>query len=62
MKKAPWWSVYTYELTFNTRDTYNYYFGDQTNDAYNVNVYQNAGTHVVNYSSDAPTIVKISGN
>ncbi|KAJ1324701.1 hypothetical protein MN608_09404 [Microdochium nivale] len=62
LKKAPWYSVYTYELTIFAKDTYNFKFTDEEPDSYTIDVYQNSGSHFVQYSSKAPTIVKISGN
>ena len=60
--KAPWYSVYTYRLTISTKDTYNYTFWDQEPDYYKLDVWQNSGTHTVEFSSGSPTIVRISGN
>ena len=59
---AEWWSPYKYKLSINTLDTYDYYFTDQSPDSYQLNVYQNAGTHEVEYRSDKPAIVSISGS
>ena len=61
--KAEWFSPYTWKLTINTNSTYDYYFKDQSpGDPYEINVYQNAGTHEVEYRSDQPNIVSISGS
>lgn len=62
LKKAPWYSVFTYELTIIAKDTYKFQFTDEEPDTYTLDVYQNSGSHYVQYSSKAPTIVKISGN
>lgn len=58
---AEWWSIYKYKLSINCNDTYDYHFDDEEPDSYRLNVWQNAGTHEVEYRSDRPTIVKISG-
>ncbi|KAH6680103.1 hypothetical protein F5X68DRAFT_234620 [Plectosphaerella plurivora] len=62
LKKAPWWSIYTYELTITATDTYDYKFTDASGDTYTLDVWQNSGSHYVQYRSDAPTIVSISGS
>lgn len=62
LEKAPWYSPYQYELTFNAKDTYHFYFTDEEPDTYGVNVFQNGGSHFVQYRSAKPTIVKITGN
>ncbi|KAL8782841.1 MAG: hypothetical protein Q9195_009562 [Heterodermia aff. obscurata] len=62
LEKAEWYSPYQYKLSFNCADTYNYSFKDQEPDTYGVNVFQNPGTHSVEYRSKAPIIVSISGS
>ncbi|KAF2225405.1 hypothetical protein BDZ85DRAFT_257448 [Elsinoe ampelina] len=62
LAKAPWYSPYTYELTIVAKDTYNFKFTDMEPDTYSLDVYQNAGSHYVQYSSKNPTIVSISGS
>lgn len=62
LKKAPWYSIYTYELTIVAKDTYKFSFTDEEPDTYTIDVYQNSGSHFVQYNSKAPTIVRISGN
>ncbi|KAG9853768.1 hypothetical protein KCU98_g2810, partial [Aureobasidium melanogenum] len=62
LQKAEWYSPFSYKLTINCKDTYTYRFTDETGDTYKLDVWQNSGTHSVEYSSDKPTIVKISGN
>lgn len=62
LKKAEWWSPFQYKLTINCNDTYDYDFKDEEPDSYRVNVLQNSGSHSVEYRSDAPTIVSISGS
>ncbi|KAG7422249.1 hypothetical protein ACKAV7_000155 [Fusarium commune] len=62
LDKAEWWSPYTYKLTIVAKDTYNYVFYDESGDYYTLGVWQNAGTHSVEYRSGKPTIVSISGS
>lgn len=62
LEKAEWWSTYSYKLTISCKDTYNYTFNDEEPDSYGLNVWQNAGSHSVEYSSSKPTIVSISGS
>lgn len=61
LEKAPWWSIYTYRLSINCEDTYNYRFYDEEPDNYDINVWNNAGTHTVEFKSERPTIVSVSG-
>ncbi|KAF5673254.1 hypothetical protein FDENT_10347 [Fusarium denticulatum] len=62
LEKAEWWSPFSYKLTISTKDTYNYVFHDESGDGYTLGVWQNAGTHSVEYSSGKPTIISISGS
>lgn len=62
LEYAEWYSYFKYKLTFSCIDKYNYKFKDQEPDTYACNVWQNPGTHSVEYDSKAPTIVSISGN
>ncbi|KAF4985856.1 hypothetical protein FGRMN_11072, partial [Fusarium graminum] len=59
LNKAPWYRPYTWRLTINVNDTYNYVFKDQSGDTYSLSTWQ-LGTHTVDYSSDNPTIISIS--
>jgi len=52
---------YQYILQFNNTDTYDYEFYDETNDSYEVNTWLDR-THFVQYDSDKPTIVRITGS
>ncbi|KAH7036045.1 uncharacterized protein B0I36DRAFT_373282 [Microdochium trichocladiopsis] len=61
LSKAPWWSPFKYELTITAKDTYDFRFTDEEPDTYKIDVYQNAGSHYVQYDSPRPTIVSISG-
>ena len=54
-------SDYQYILKFNNTDTYDYYFYDETNDSYEVNTFTTR-THYVQYNSEKPTIVRITGS
>ncbi|KAK4930442.1 hypothetical protein LTR66_016106 [Elasticomyces elasticus] len=60
--KAPWYSPYTWELTINCTDTYDFEFHDESGDKYELNVYLNSGSHYVQYSSGQPTITSIDGS
>lgn len=51
---------YEYTLSFTNTEHYDYYFTDKTNDHYENNTYRN-GDHFIQYSSDDPTIVSITG-
>lgn len=62
LEKAPWYSVYSYELTIVAQDTYDFQFVDQEFDTYSLRIYQNSGSHIVEFNSNSPTIVQISGN
>ena len=62
LERAELFSIYQYKLTVNCADTYDYKFTDQEPDTYRLNVFQNAGTHSLEYRSHSPTIVKISGS
>ena len=62
LDKAEWWSPFQYKLTINCSDSYDYEFKDGTGDTYKLNVWQNAGSHEVEYRSSNPTIVSISGS
>lgn len=61
LAKAPWYSIYTWQLTINCNDTYNYSFKDGTDDTYGINVCSIRTTHEVEFDSSNPTIVSISG-
>lgn len=64
IEKAPWYSPFTWQLTFNCRDSYHYIFTDETDSSggsYHVDVYVN-GVHSVQYRSDRPKIHKVSGS
>ncbi|KAF7563163.1 hypothetical protein G7046_g952 [Stylonectria norvegica] len=61
LDKAPWYSVKKYRLSINTEDTYDYEFFDEEPDEYGLNVWQTAGTHTVEFDSERPTIVSVSG-
>ncbi|MCJ1402855.1 hypothetical protein MMC11_006076 [Xylographa trunciseda] len=52
--------IWTYELFFDTNQTYNCTFTDKTGQGYGNNAFQ-TGVHSVNYNSDSPTIVQASG-
>ena len=62
LEKASLFSIYQYKLSVNCSDTYNYKFTDQEPDTYTLNVWQNSGTHSLEYRSSGPTIVSISGS
>ncbi|MCJ1282092.1 hypothetical protein MMC26_001415 [Xylographa opegraphella] len=62
LETAEWWSPYQYKLTINCTDHYDYYFTDESPDSYELDVWQNSGSHEVEYRSSKPTIVKISGS
>ena len=62
LEKAELLSIFQYKLTINCNDTYNYKFTDQSSDTYTLDVWQNAGTHSLEYSSSRPIIVSISGS
>lgn len=62
LDKAPWYSIYTWQLTINCNDSYNYYFTDGTGDTYNLNVFFTSTTHEVEFNSSDPTIISISGS
>lgn len=62
LEEAEWFSPYKYKLTINCKDTYDYTFFDKASDAYSISVWQNAGSHSVEYRSDNPTIVSVSGS
>lgn len=47
LDKAPWYSIYTWQLTINCTDTYNYQFTDATNDSYSLDVYSTSTSHEV---------------
>lgn len=52
--------IYHYQLFFDTDQTYNYTFTDKTGQGYGNNVFV-AGVHSINYNSNQPTIVLVSG-
>ena len=52
---------WNYMLQFTNEDTYHYYFTDQEGDTYSVNTFRN-GDHYLRYNSNAPNIVRVSGN
>ncbi|PTD08681.1 hypothetical protein FCULG_00011195 [Fusarium culmorum] len=60
-EKAPWYSIYQYKLTINTRDTYNYTFFDSEPDYYGLNILDTSGSHTVEFRSNNPTITSITG-
>jgi hypothetical protein len=62
LEKAPWYSLFKYKLTIITQDTYNYNFYDQEPDSYNLNIWQTAGSHTVEFNSKNPTITSITGS
>ena len=62
LETAAWWSIFKYKLTINCADTYNYRFTDQEPDTYGLDVFGNSGSHSLEYRSNSPTIVKISGS
>ncbi|KAK3818393.1 MAG: hypothetical protein J3Q66DRAFT_337487 [Benniella sp.] len=51
-----------YSVLFETDETYHYYFYDETGDWYGCNVFVTSWPHYVNYSSDRPNIVRITGS
>lgn len=53
-------SVWGYGLQFTNTDTYDYFFYDETGDCYEVDTWL-THTHFVQYNSDKPTIVCITG-
>ena len=55
-------SVFQYRLSIKCSDTYDYKFTDQSPDTYTLDVWQNAGTHILEYRSSEPTIRSISGS
>ncbi|KPM43291.1 hypothetical protein AK830_g3277 [Neonectria ditissima] len=61
LDKAPWYSPKKYRLSINVEDTYDYRFFDEEPDYYGISVWQTAGTHTVEFDSDRPTIVSVSG-
>ena len=61
LDKAEWYSPFSYKLTINTIDTYDYHFEDASYDYYELNVFQ-TGVHEVEYDSKNPNIISISGN
>ena len=62
LEKAEWYSPFQYKLTINCNDTYDYTFNDQEPDSYELNIWQNPGSHSVEYRSSKPIIVSISGS
>lgn len=62
LKKGPWYSIYNYELTVVAQDTYHFQFVDQEFDTYALRTYQNSGSHIIEFNSNSPTIVQLSGN
>ncbi|WAO95815.1 Hypothetical protein NCS54_01345900 [Fusarium falciforme] len=61
LEKAPWYSPKQWRLTIACEDTYNYRFFDEEPDYYDLNVWLTSGTHWVEYDSERPTIVSVSG-
>jgi len=61
LSENPILSLYEYSLWFTNLDHYDYYFVDETGDIYECNTFSNAN-HVVQYSSDKPTIQKVKGS
>ena len=51
---------YEYTLSFTNTEHYDYYFADKTNDHYECNTYIDRD-HFIQYSSEDPTIVSITG-
>ncbi|KAK1709714.1 hypothetical protein CaCOL14_012404 [Colletotrichum acutatum] len=62
LSKAPWWSMYTYRLTFQSEDNYNFSFTDKSNNSYSLNKWAGSYVHLLEFNSSDPTIVSISGN
>lgn len=62
LSKAPWWSMYTYRLTFQSDDNYNFSFTDKSNNSYSLNKWADSHVHFLEFNSSDPTIVSISGN
>ena len=58
-KSSSW--IYDYYIEFFTRQDYDYHFKDETNDSYEVNVFEIDKTHIVRFNSKHPTIKTISG-
>ena len=57
-------SVFTYRITFDCNQTYDYFFQDATNEKsgkYECNVWK-SGTHYVDYNSSKPDIISVSGS
>ncbi|KAM6510878.1 hypothetical protein FSOLCH5_011324 [Fusarium solani] len=61
LEKAPISSPKQWRLTIACEDTYNYRFFDEEPDYYDLNVWLTSGTHWVEYNSERPTIVSVSG-
>ncbi|PUU78395.1 hypothetical protein B9Z19DRAFT_1126819 [Tuber borchii] len=61
LSTTPGGSIFQYFLQFNNTDTYDYEFYDETGDSYEVNTFTTR-THSVQYNSDKPTIVRITGS
>jgi len=63
LAEAEWYSPFKYKLTINCKDTYCYFFTDKDEpkpDKYMLNVFQNPGTHSLEFGSKNPTITSIS--
>ncbi|WP_272513967.1 hypothetical protein [Bacillus cereus] len=52
--------IYKYKLWFTNSDHYDYVFYDESGDSYNVNTFLNRD-HYVEYNSDYPNIIRITG-
>jgi len=53
--------MFKYVLDFTNLRSYNYQFYDESGDDYNVNAVT-VGDHYFRYNSDAPTIIRVSGD
>jgi len=61
LSKATRDSIYEYQLEIAAKDTYSYIFSTKAADSYNLVVYQKVGTHMIEFKSNSPTIISISG-
>jgi hypothetical protein len=52
---------WTYELTINCTDTYDYTF-HTPNDSYHLDVWQTSTTHEVTYTTEDPTVTSVDGS
>ncbi|KAI0420537.1 hypothetical protein F5X98DRAFT_331215 [Xylaria grammica] len=61
-KNTEWGHVYDYYIVFNTDETYDYYFEDETGNRYECNVWVTSWSHYVCYNSNKPTIINVTGS